>query len=167
MADKKESALGAVTDFAQARVLDASGASKNISKADMASVLAASMGAVKSYKLDMGGHKAAKICTIRPSKIAILRCSVVRVDGTDAADVTICFGRHETTSQTMRGAIYGYTSANISFYVLDNSIYISTPTLYMNGVVELLLGEQTDIEMLETFTPSEFTKIELNKIVNI
>ncbi len=40
MADKKESALGAVTDFAQARVLDASGASKNISKADMASVLA-------------------------------------------------------------------------------------------------------------------------------
>lgn len=40
MADKKESALGAVTDFAQARVLDASGASKNISKADMAAVLA-------------------------------------------------------------------------------------------------------------------------------
>ena len=32
MADKKESALGAVTDFAQARVLDASGASKNIDK---------------------------------------------------------------------------------------------------------------------------------------
>lgn len=43
MADKKESALGAVTDFAQARVLDASGASKNISKADMASVLAGQM----------------------------------------------------------------------------------------------------------------------------
>lgn len=40
MADKKESALGAVTDFAQARVLDASGASKNIDKATMASVLA-------------------------------------------------------------------------------------------------------------------------------
>ena len=40
MADKKESALGAVTDFAQARVLDASGASKNINKATMASVLA-------------------------------------------------------------------------------------------------------------------------------
>ena len=40
MADKKESALGAVTDFAQARVLDANGASKNIDKATMASVLA-------------------------------------------------------------------------------------------------------------------------------
>lgn len=40
MADKKESALGAVTDFAQARVLDASGASKKIDKATMASVLA-------------------------------------------------------------------------------------------------------------------------------
>lgn len=40
MADKKESALGAVTDFAKARVLDASGASKNIDKATLASVLA-------------------------------------------------------------------------------------------------------------------------------
>jgi hypothetical protein len=40
MADKKESALGAVTDFEKARVLDASGASKNIDKATMASVLA-------------------------------------------------------------------------------------------------------------------------------
>lgn len=44
MADKKESALGAVTDFAQARVLDASGASKNIDKATMASVLAGQLG---------------------------------------------------------------------------------------------------------------------------
>ena len=43
MADKKESALGAVTDFAQARVLDASGASKNIDKATLASVLADAM----------------------------------------------------------------------------------------------------------------------------
>lgn len=58
MADKKESALGAVTDFAQARVLDASGASKNIDKATMASVLAATMGVypLKAKLSDSGNY---------------------------------------------------------------------------------------------------------------
>lgn len=124
------------------------------------------MGAVKSYKLDMGGYNAAKICTIQPSNTAIVRCSVVRVDGTDAADVTICFGRHSSSSHEMRGYIYGHASVNINFYYSDDSIYIYTPTLYMYGVVETLVGVHTDIELINTFTPSNYNKIALNEKVD-
>lgn len=77
MADKKESALGAVTDFAQARVLDASGASKNIDKATMASVLAAKNG-INRVHLNLQSGESATIGTY-DSCIILLNESVGKI----------------------------------------------------------------------------------------
>ena len=107
---------------------------------------------------------AVKIHTCNTYYQCILRCSCLRVDGGNVANVTITMCRHESFNNKLKCLINGFTNGEMSFYTDNSNLYVYSSSAYFFVVVEVLSGRTMPLETISSFDTALYNRITINEL---